>query len=273
VTAQTITGAAGTVTWQANPPAGITVTPSSGTIDVPATGPASAQIAVTAAADATQGFDTVPVTFTAADGTALPAGTLSLTVAQPGSMLWNYNNIGVSDDSAPTAASLDSGGWSFSAQALAAAGVTPGAAISSGGFTFAWPTNPVALPDNIRASGQTLDLSSAAPSATQLSFLGTSTNGNASGTATITYTDGTTQTATIGFGDWTLGGGSEGVQFGNTMVTQMPYRNSVSGEDDVTSYLFATAPIALQAGKQVASVTLPATVSNGALHVFAVATA
>jgi predicted alpha-1,2-mannosidase len=273
VTAQTITGAAGTVTWQANPPAGITVTPAGGTIAVPASGPASVPITVTAAAGTAEGFYSVPFAFTAADGAALPAGAVSLTVAQPGSMLWNYNNTGVSDDSAPNRASLDTGGWSLSEQALVAAGVKPGGTVTANGFTFTWPANPVALPDNIRAAGQVLDLSAVAPSATSLSFLGTSTNGNASGTATITYTDGTTQTATVGFGDWTLGGGSEGVQFNNKTVAQMPYRNSSSGEDDVTTYLFATAPIALQAGKQIATVTLPGTVTNGALHIFAVATA
>ncbi|MEU6810514.1 hypothetical protein ABZ920_16270 [Streptomyces sp. NPDC046831] len=37
--------------------------------------------------------------------------------------------------------------------------------------------------------------------------------------------------------------------------------------------VFAAAPIALQAGKQLASVTLPATTNGGVLHIFAVATA
>jgi predicted alpha-1,2-mannosidase len=275
VTAQTITGAAGTVSWTAGPPAGITVSPASGTIDVPANGPASAPITVTAAATAATGFTSIPVTLKAADGTALPSTALSLTVAQPGTPLWYFNNIGISDDSDTTQASLDTGGWSYSEQALVAAGVKPGGAVSVGGFTFGWPAQPVALPDNIQAGGggQVLDLSTAPASATKLSFLGSSTNGNASGTATITYTDGSTQTAPVGFGDWTLGGGSQGVQFGNTVVAQMPYRNSSSGMDQITTYLFATAPIMLQAGKQVASVSLPASVSNGALHVFAVATA
>ncbi len=40
-----------------------------------------------------------------------------------------------------------------------------------------------------------------------LAFLGSATNSNASGTATITYTDGSTQNFTLGMSDWTLGGG------------------------------------------------------------------
>lgn len=36
--------------------------------------------------------------------------------------------------------------------------------------------------------------------------------------------------------------------------------------------IFATAPITLQAGKQLASVTLPSATDGGVIHVFAVAT-
>jgi hypothetical protein len=45
------------------------------------------------------------------------------------------------------------------------------------------------------------------------------------------------------------------------------------GKDPVGTEVFATAPIALQAGKQLASVTLPATTDGGVIHIFAVATA
>jgi hypothetical protein len=263
------------VAWTANPPAGITVTPASGTIDVPATGPASAQFSVSVSSSLTPGFYSVPVAFTAADGSTVPGTALSLTVAQPGSMLWYYNNAGVSDDTAPERADLDGGGFSYSEQALAAAGVTPGGRVTAGGFTFTWPTDPVAQMDNILARGgnQTLDLSATPASATKLAFLGSGTDGNASGTVTITYTDGTTQTATIGFGDWTLGGSGTTLQFGNAVAAMMPYRNQASGPQQVVTYVFGTAPIALQAGKQVASVALPTTVTGGDLHVFAVATA
>jgi hypothetical protein len=37
--------------------------------------------------------------------------------------------------------------------------------------------------------------------------------------------------------------------------------------------VFATAPITLQSGKQLKSVTLPATVQGGDMHLFAIATA
>jgi predicted alpha-1,2-mannosidase len=274
-TAQSIAGGAATVSFTAKPPAGITVTPATGTMSVPATGPASTQFTVSVAAGTKPGFYSVPVTFAGPDGKALPPSALSLTVAQPGSLLWYYDNAGVSDDGKPDGANLDSGGWSYSEQALEAAGIKPGGTVTAGGFTFAWPTDPVALPDNVivRGGDQKLDLSATPATATRLSFLGAGTYGNASGTVTIGYADGSTQTAALAFGDWTLGGGRNPVQFGNAVAAQMPYRNSSSGRDAVVTYLFATAPIALQPGKQVVSVTLPGTVTGGDLHVFGVATA
>jgi hypothetical protein len=275
VNAQTIAGTAGTVTWTAAPPPGITISPVGGTIAVPATGPASVPIKVSAAADLPVGFYSVPVRMKAPDGADLPATALSLTVAQPGSLLWHYNNTGISDDNAPGEADLDGGGWSYSAQALGTAGVKPGGQVAAGGFTFTWPSDPVAKPDNIRVGGggQILDLAATPVSATRLSLLGAAVNGNASGPATVTYADGSTQTALLGFGDWTLAGGKVGPQFGNAVAATMPYRNAGNGKDPVVTHLFATAPIALQPGKQVSSLTLPGTVSGGELHVFAVATA
>jgi hypothetical protein len=112
------------------------------------------------------------------------------------------------------------------------------------------------------------------PGATRLALLGSAANGRASGALTITYTDGSTQTAQIGFSDWTLGGGSQPISFDNRVVARMPYRNAVSGTpQQLTTYVFATAPVTLQSGKQVASVTLPSTVEGGVLHVFAVTAA
>jgi hypothetical protein len=113
-----------------------------------------------------------------------------------------------------------------------------------------------------------------AAGATKLSLLGSAAEGAASGTATLTYTDGTTQQAEIGFSDWTLGGGSQTPSFGNTIAIHTPYRDvQGGGKDPVGTEVFTTAPIALQAGKQLASVTLPATTNGGIIHIFAAATA
>jgi len=208
------------------------------------------------------------------DGSTPPAAALSVTVAQPGTPLFYFNNVGIGNDSDPTRADFDGDGFSLSEQALAAGGAPPGGHVPVGGFSFAWPTDPVDEPDNIMVGGggQTLDLSGTPASATRLSVLGTGTNGNVTGTLTITYTDGSTQAATIGFGDWTLGAGGEGLQYGNLVAVRMPYRNGSGGPDQVTTYVFATAPIMLTAGRTVASVTLPSALNGGDMHVFAVAT-
>ena len=182
----------------------------------------------------------------------------------------SFNNVGISDDSNPAMANYDGVGFSYSAQALQTAGLTPGQSVTYNGVTFTWPNVPAGVADNYQANGQTISLTPVS-GATTLAFLGSASHGPSTGTATITYTDGTTQTFALGFSDWTLNAGSASPAFGNSIVATMAYRNWAGvGPDTVNTYLFY-ASIALQAGKTVQSVTLPSSVS-GELHVFAVAT-
>ncbi|KIF79420.1 alpha-mannosidase [Streptomyces sp. 150FB] len=262
------------VHWTAAPPAGVTVTPAQGDFTVPGSGSVSAKISVSAAAGTQEGFYTVPVTLTSSSGTELPKTSAAVTVAAKNSMLWNLNNNAISADDANPQANFDGEGYSYSAKALAAAGAQPGGTVSTGGFTFTWPKSAAGDPDNIEVvgGGQVLAVPAAA-GATKLSLLGSAAEGDASGTATLTYTDGTTQQAEIGFSDWTLGGGAGKPAFGNTVAVHTPYRDvQGGGTDPVGTEIFATAPVTLQAGKQLASVTLPATTDGGVLHVFAAAT-
>src|SRR5262249_38941101 len=155
-------------------------------------------------------------------------------------------------------ANFDLVGFSISANALATAGITPGGAVTVDGITHTWPAVPVGDQDNVIAGGQQITLPAAAAGAAKLALLGSATKGNASGTVVITYTDGSTQNAAIGFSDWTLGGGGDPIAFDNRVAAKMPYRNSVDGpRQDIDTYVFATVPIALDPAKQVASVTLP----------------
>ena len=180
-----------------------------------------------------------------------------------------FNNAGISDDTAQAAANLDGSGNSYSAEALAKAGLTPGSAVTAGGLTFTWPGAASGSPDNYTANGQLLPLTGSG----QISFLGSATNGPSTGTATVTYTDGTTQAVPITLSDWTLNGGTATASSGNTTVATATYRNKAGGTSQtINTYVFATAPITLAAGKFVQSVTLPSKASSGALHIFAVAT-
>ncbi|MBY8878836.1 GH92 family glycosyl hydrolase [Streptomyces sp. PLK6-54] len=265
-----------TVRWSAAAPAGVTVSPASGEQTLRAGGSATVPLAVSAAADTKAGVYTIPLTLASANGSTVPKAWLSVTVGVRGTITWYVNNAGISADDTNPAANFDGGGWSYSAKALAAAGAVPGGTIKSGGFDFTWPQVTPGAPDNIQVGGgdQVLDLSATSSGATQLSLLGSASDGTSTGTVTLTYTDGTTQQADIGFSDWTLGGGSQQPSFGNVVAVHTTYRDVMGDSvDPVGTEVFATAPIALQAGKQLASVTLPATTQGGDMHVFAVATA
>ncbi|MEU6816119.1 GH92 family glycosyl hydrolase [Streptomyces sp. NPDC046860] len=250
------------VRFEVETPAGVTAGPAQGTV----TGGAQ-RITLTAAKDATQGFYTAKVTVTS--GETSYQQPVSLTVAAPGTLLAAYDNTGVSDDTGDhDEADYDGGGWSYSEQALAAAGLTPGKRVTTtGGLAFTWPDSPAGRPDNASAHGQTIELTQATRT---LAFIGSAVNGNQPAKATVTYTDGSTGTADLSLTDWTVGGGGGTVQYGNEVVAKAAYRNVAGADKDpVATYVFATAPFGAPDGKEIRSVKLP---DDGDLHVFALAT-
>jgi hypothetical protein len=179
-----------------------------------------------------------------------------------------YNNTGIANDGS-SGANFDNDGYAYSAQALTAAGVSPGSQLTASGKTFTWPNVTAGSADNYQASGQTVAVSGSSGS---IAFLGAATNGPSTGTATVNFTDGTSQSVTLSFSDWTLNGASASVEAGNTTAITTSYRNTSSGgKDTVTTNVFATSPVSLPSGKSVASVTLPSSANQGALHVFAIA--
>jgi hypothetical protein len=187
-----------------------------------------------------------------------------------GSSSATYNNAGISADGHGSTANFDGDGDSYSATALANAGIQAGSTLSSNGFTFTWPDVASGTSDNYQASGQTIAVS--IPSgASSLGVLGTAVNAGtsgSSGTVTINYSNGTTSTATLSFPDWTLGGGSGSLPSGTTEAITTSYRNTSSGTQTENTYVFAVS-IPVTPSKTVVSVTLPSSGSNGALHVFA----
>jgi beta-glucosidase len=202
---------------------------------------------------------------------AMAVGSGTPTVGAPySSLAAAYDNVGISDNSTPSTANFDGTGDSFSAQALAAGtpnALTSGAAATIGGTSFTWPAAGTA--DNVIADGQIIDLSG---SGTDLGFLGASGFGSASGTGTITYTDGTTQSYSLSMADWYNNAATSGGEIATT-TTSWNFTSSTQTTHPVSVY-FASVPLA--AGKTVASVTLP-TVSSGAannenaMHIFGLA--
>jgi beta-glucosidase len=257
------------LTWQAQPPAGsgVTVTPASGTATLAPGASVTTQVQVTGT---TAGSALVPVavsaTTTSGRRVAVPAAGAYLQTTTPyASLSGTFDNVGITDDSAPTLGNFDGDGNSYSAEALAAAGITPGGAVTSDGVTFAWPDVAAGTDDNVITDSQTVAV---AGSGTTLGFLGTAVNEAYSGTGTIYYTDGATQSFTISFVNWTNGSPPAG----GTVVAKLPYLNTPTGQSSKTRYLYA-AFVPLQAGQTVAAVQLPASGGSGetGIHIFAIA--
>jgi hypothetical protein len=181
-----------------------------------------------------------------------------------------YNNVGITSDSDPSAGNFDNKNHSYSSEALQTVGLNAGDNVFYNGMVFTWPAAAAGTPDNYVASGQTIPVIPLS-NATLLGFLGAANGGPASGTAMIHYTDGSEQAFTLGFSDWTLGGGTQKPSFGNGIKATMSYRNSSSGQQVGNVYVFYT-DIFLQVGKTVKSVTLPNPTGQATLHVFSIAT-
>jgi beta-glucosidase-like glycosyl hydrolase len=245
--------------WTATP-----VTPVT-SAQVPGGGKVTATWQVTPAADAAP--QAYPITYaaTSSEGSFTDQAQANVPYA---SVAAAYDNTGISNDNAPAAGAFDGGGLNFSAQALAADGFVSGQPVTVGGTTFTWPG--VNVPDNIVGSGQAVPISG---SGHTLGFLGASNNGTGSGTGTIVYTDGTSQTFALGFADWWSGSAIAGTSIAATT----PYLNTganSSRQNQTVHVYYAGVP--LDPAKTVQYVVLPHVTDNGqtkqvtALHVFAI---
>jgi hypothetical protein len=224
------------------------------TVTVPSDAPPSAPLSARATFSADGGEHEA---VTAAGAVDVPA--LSLAAL--------FDNVGITDDTDTDGGNLDGAGSSLSAQALAAAGVTPGGPVTAGGLQFVWPDAAAGQPDNVVAAGQAI---STAVSADTLGFLLAATYGPATGAGQIIYSDGTTQPYTLTAPDWYSTTG------GDPAIT-MSYRNRSGNTQQSHPITISYATVPLQADKTVATVVLPngnrtATSGQPALHVFALAT-
>jgi beta-glucosidase len=225
------------------------------------------QVTVPSGASPGPGSLSATATFTDANGTGTADTSASISVPYP-SFTSMINNTGISDDADPTGANFDGGGASYSAQALAAAGLTPGATVNHDGVTFTWPDAQPGQPDNVVAGGQTFAISG---SGATLGLLGAGDYGDASGAGTIIYTDGTTQQFALDFPDWW----SNATPAGGDILASFPYIHNNGGKYNQTVSIYYEG-IPLQSGKTVKYVTLPdvsqqAVQGSTAMHVFAAA--
>jgi hypothetical protein len=144
--------------------------------------------------------------------------------------------------------------------------------VTVAGIQYAMPSVAVGSADNLRVAPNTTITDAIPAGATQLSFLGAASGSDGSVSLAISYADGSSQTATLGFSDWTLAAGAEPPRFGNAIAVTTPQRNTPGGPQSVKTFLFATAPIQLSPGKAITSVNFVGPVSGGQVHVFAIGT-
>jgi hypothetical protein len=182
------------------------------------------------------------------------------------SLAASYNDVGITADSNTAPGNYDGGGASFSETALTNAGAAPGATVVSSGIAFTFPNVAAGSNDNTVAEGQKITMSGSGT----LGFLVSGSYGPATGTGTITYTDGSTQSYTLNAPDWF----STSPPSGGAVAVSSAYQNrqgntTYAGTGDIFSET-----VMLTAGKTIASVTLPPggalTAGTPAVHVFAI---
>jgi lysophospholipase L1-like esterase len=169
-----------------------------------------------------------------------------------------FDNRGVSDDARPGEADLDGTGASLSAQALAAAGWTPGRTLTVQGASLTWPRTAPGDPDNVRADGQRVGVHGHGDA---LAFLVTGTAGaGTGGSGTVAYADGSRSAYALTAPDWRTGPLA-------TKAVALPYVNTPGGRLTERARLYVVT-VPLVPGRAVASVELP---HAPGLHVFALA--
>jgi predicted alpha-1,2-mannosidase len=213
-----------------------------------------------------------PASVMVADNSGDVSDSPELAIAATANAADYYDNVGISNDGDTSCnANYDGDGYSYSAEGLAAAGLTPGGTVSADGLTFTWPNAASCTDDNILAAGQTM-LVTGTSGASKLGLLESSSNGSTSGTITINYTDGTSSTEPLSSSDWAGGPGPD-----ETAAATMGYRNADGGGNQaITMYVYATT-VPVDSSKTVASVTFPdisnsISSSTSAMHIFAVTT-
>ena len=183
------------------------------------------------------------------------------------SLAASFNNVGITADSNTAPGNYDGNDSSFSETALTNAGAAPGATVTSQGVSYTFPNVAAGTNDNTVAEGQTITMSGSGT----LGFLVSASYGPITGTGTITYTDGSTQSYTITSPDWW----STTPPSGGALAVSSAYQNRPGNTTYAQSGNIFSATVALTAGKTVASVTLPQggalTSGTPALHVFAIA--
>ena len=213
---------------------------------------------VTDAAAADLQTVTVTAAYTSQKQARTVSGANQLYVAY-GSLAGAYNAVSVTDLATAKAGNFDGGGASFSAAALAAAGVTPGGTVTVGtgdaAIAYTWP-EPVGTPNSVAPAGQTIAVGG---QGTHLAILASAASGGGvNPELTLTYTDGTVSKQPVFFPNWLPQASGLG---GATVAVKSLGRNSATNpnvyEYPTYGYQVYSNLVRLNPSKELASVVLP----------------
>ncbi len=184
------------------------------------------------------------------------------------------NNDGIRSGGA-SISSFDGYGWSYPASEIAnsvsGASFTFTDAVNHVTATFPWPSGASAL-DNFIAVGQTITFATPVK-ARFLALLGSASSGPSTGTVTPHYAEGdqAADGKSVTLSDWTLNGKTAAIDASNQDAVVTSFRWTAAGAQEATpAHIFYTA-VPLDAARTITSVTLPAWVSGGRMHLFSLA--
>jgi glucoamylase len=197
----------------------------------------------------------------AAGGLATAPAAVAATAA-PTTLRQAFNNVGITTSATAGGGNFDGVGDSFSAAALAADALSPGQSLLHDGLAIQWPDVAPGAPDNVVADGQTVAVTG---SGTTLGVVAASAFGDTSGTIAVHYSDGSSSSKNVSFGNWVDDAAVAGT---DTLATT----GGASNGGTIPVRLFYAA-VPLAAGKRVVAVTLPTVGASAAgnvpsMHVF-----
>jgi hypothetical protein len=206
-------------------------------------------------------------------GGALTSGTAALhiwAISTAIPLANSFNDVGISNDTNTAPGNYDGGGFSFSEQALTAAGLSPGSTVNSSGLAFTMPNVSAGTNDNTVANGQQIALSG---SSSELGFIVSGSDGGPTGTCTVTYTDGSQQSFTLNDADWW----NASPPSGGALVASTSYINYGTNQQYTHTVGLYSEAVAIDPTKTLTSVTLPSigplVSGSNAMHVWAISTA
>lgn len=243
ITISRMNGFTGSVTFSvSNLPAGVTASFNT------ATTATSNYLSVAVSSAAAAG--TYPITVTGSSGSLVHTATANLIVVNPVpntspvSLSSHYNRSSFITDGRSFSTGADGGGSAYSA-------TLANTTLSWNGILFT--LGPANANDSIDCAGQVITLP--AGSFNSLQLLGTGVDGvQSSQSFVVTYTDGSSDMLSQSFSDWA----GPQYQAGESIVLNMPYRNSSGGTKDLnTSAAVYNYVLPVNQTKTVKTLTLP----------------